>query len=125
VKAIRCHPNVPAEVRAIEQKAAMTVLEAIHRYAETGARAASNRSAASSRECFASASAITVSSSMRPPTPSPFTAFSTGKTLTAERRPAQNTAGQTRIRGKSGADQNTPFVLVDKTPKAKLRDGAS
>jgi hypothetical protein len=69
VKAIRFHPNVPAEVRAI--------------------------------------------------------AFSTGKTLTAERRPAQNTAGQTRIRGKSGADQNTPFVLVDKTPKAKLRDGAS
>jgi mRNA-degrading endonuclease RelE of RelBE toxin-antitoxin system len=37
VKAIRFHPNVPAEVRAIEQKAAMTILEAIHRYAETGA----------------------------------------------------------------------------------------
>ena len=37
MKAIRFHPNVPAEVRAIEQKAAMTILEAIHRYAETGA----------------------------------------------------------------------------------------
>ncbi len=37
MKAIRFHPNVPADVRAIEQKAAMTILEAIHRYAETGA----------------------------------------------------------------------------------------
>ena len=37
MKAIRFHPNVPAEVRAIEQKAAITILEAIHRYAETGA----------------------------------------------------------------------------------------
>ena len=37
MKAIRFHPNVPAEVRAIEQKAAMTILEAIHRYAETSA----------------------------------------------------------------------------------------
>jgi mRNA-degrading endonuclease RelE of RelBE toxin-antitoxin system len=36
VKKIRFHPNVPAEVRAIEQRAAMTILEAIHRYAETG-----------------------------------------------------------------------------------------
>ena len=37
MKAIRFHPNVPAEIRAIEQKTAMTILEAIHRYAETGA----------------------------------------------------------------------------------------
>jgi mRNA-degrading endonuclease RelE of RelBE toxin-antitoxin system len=37
VKVIRFHPDVPADVRAIEQKAAMTILEAIHRYAETGA----------------------------------------------------------------------------------------
>jgi mRNA-degrading endonuclease RelE of RelBE toxin-antitoxin system len=37
VKAIRFHPTVPADVRAIEQKTAMTILEAIHRYAETGA----------------------------------------------------------------------------------------
>ena len=37
MKAIRFFPDVPADVRAIEQKAAMTILEAIHRYAETGA----------------------------------------------------------------------------------------
>jgi mRNA-degrading endonuclease RelE of RelBE toxin-antitoxin system len=37
VKAIRFYPDVPADVRALEQKAAMTILEAIHRYAETGA----------------------------------------------------------------------------------------
>ena len=37
MKAIRFYPNVPADVRAIEQKAAMTILEGIHRYAETGA----------------------------------------------------------------------------------------
>ncbi len=37
MKVIRFHPDVPADVRAIEQKAAMTILEAIHRYAETGA----------------------------------------------------------------------------------------
>ncbi len=36
MKAIRFFP-VPADVRAIERKAAMTILEAIHRYAETGA----------------------------------------------------------------------------------------
>jgi hypothetical protein len=27
---------VPAEIRAIDQRTAMTILEAIHRYAETG-----------------------------------------------------------------------------------------
>jgi len=37
VKAVRFQPNVPAEVRAINQHAAMTILNAIHRYAETGA----------------------------------------------------------------------------------------
>jgi mRNA-degrading endonuclease RelE of RelBE toxin-antitoxin system len=37
VKTIRFRPNVPEEVRAIEQKAALNILEAIHRYAETGA----------------------------------------------------------------------------------------
>jgi len=37
VKKIRFQPNVPAEVRQIEQKAALNILEAIHRYAQTGA----------------------------------------------------------------------------------------
>jgi mRNA-degrading endonuclease RelE of RelBE toxin-antitoxin system len=36
VKNIRFGPNVPAEVRAIEQRAAMGILRALHRYAETG-----------------------------------------------------------------------------------------
>jgi len=36
VKKIRFEPNVPEEVRAIEQKTALHILEAIHRYAETG-----------------------------------------------------------------------------------------
>jgi hypothetical protein len=36
VKRIRFYPNVRAEVRAIEQKAALDILEAIHRYATTG-----------------------------------------------------------------------------------------
>jgi len=37
VKKIRFHPNVPQEVRAIEQRAALNILTAIHRYAVTGA----------------------------------------------------------------------------------------
>ena len=37
VKKIRFQPNVPAEVRAIDRRSAITILEAIHRYAETGA----------------------------------------------------------------------------------------
>ena len=37
MKKIRFHPNVPEEVRAIEQHAALNVLTAIHRYAATGA----------------------------------------------------------------------------------------
>jgi mRNA-degrading endonuclease RelE of RelBE toxin-antitoxin system len=37
VKAIRFEPNVRAEIRAIDPLAAMTILKAIHRYAETGA----------------------------------------------------------------------------------------
>jgi mRNA-degrading endonuclease RelE of RelBE toxin-antitoxin system len=37
VKKIRFQPNVPDEVRAIEQRTALNILEAIHRYAETGA----------------------------------------------------------------------------------------
>jgi mRNA-degrading endonuclease RelE of RelBE toxin-antitoxin system len=37
VKKIHFEPNVPAEIRAIPQHIAMTILEAIHRYAETGA----------------------------------------------------------------------------------------
>jgi mRNA interferase RelE/StbE len=37
VKKIQFEPNVPAEIRAIPQHIAMTILEAIHRYAETGA----------------------------------------------------------------------------------------
>ena len=36
MKKIRFQPNVPAEVRAIEQRAALRILEALHRYAETG-----------------------------------------------------------------------------------------
>jgi mRNA-degrading endonuclease RelE of RelBE toxin-antitoxin system len=37
VKKIRFYPNVREEVRAIEQKTAMNILRAIHRYAATGA----------------------------------------------------------------------------------------
>ena len=37
MKKIRFHPNVAAEVRAIEQRVALNILTAIHRYAATGA----------------------------------------------------------------------------------------
>ena len=37
MKKIRFQPNVPGEVRAISQRNAMTILEAIHRYADSGA----------------------------------------------------------------------------------------
>lgn len=37
MKRIRFHPNVAGEVRAIEQRAALNILTAIHRYAGTGA----------------------------------------------------------------------------------------
>ena len=37
MKKIRFHPNVQQEVRAIEQRAALNILTAIHRYAVTGA----------------------------------------------------------------------------------------
>ena len=37
MKKIRFRPNVPEEVRAIEQKTALNILGAVHRYAETGA----------------------------------------------------------------------------------------
>ncbi len=37
MKKIRFHSNVQSEIRAIEQKTAIKILEAIHRYAETGA----------------------------------------------------------------------------------------
>ena len=36
MKKIRFLPNVPAEIRAINQSTAMTILEAIHTYAATG-----------------------------------------------------------------------------------------
>ena len=36
MKRIRFQPSVPAEVRAIDQRTAMTILQAVHRYAETG-----------------------------------------------------------------------------------------
>jgi hypothetical protein len=36
LKKIRFQPNVQAEIRAIEQKAALNILEAIHRYARAG-----------------------------------------------------------------------------------------
>ena len=37
MKKIHFEPEVPAQVRAIPQHIAMTILEAIHRYAQTGA----------------------------------------------------------------------------------------
>ena len=37
MKRIHFEPAVPAQVRAIPQHIAMTILKAIHRYAETGA----------------------------------------------------------------------------------------
>jgi mRNA-degrading endonuclease RelE of RelBE toxin-antitoxin system len=37
VKKIRFEPNVAEEVRAIEQRVALNILTAIHRYAATGA----------------------------------------------------------------------------------------
>lgn len=37
MKRIHFEPEVPAQIRAIPQHIAMTILEAIHRYAETGA----------------------------------------------------------------------------------------
>jgi mRNA-degrading endonuclease RelE of RelBE toxin-antitoxin system len=36
LKKIRFQPNVAAEVRQIEQKTALNILETIHRYAQTG-----------------------------------------------------------------------------------------
>ncbi len=36
MKKIRFRPNVQGEVRAIEQKTALSILQAIHRYAKTG-----------------------------------------------------------------------------------------
>jgi mRNA interferase RelE/StbE len=36
VKRIRFAPNVPAEIRAIEQQTALQILTSLHRYAETG-----------------------------------------------------------------------------------------
>jgi mRNA-degrading endonuclease RelE of RelBE toxin-antitoxin system len=36
VKKIRFQPNVPVEVRAIESKTALKILQALHPYAETG-----------------------------------------------------------------------------------------
>ena len=36
MKRIRVEPNVPAEVRAIDQPTAMQILTALHRYAATG-----------------------------------------------------------------------------------------
>ena len=37
MKKIHFEPEVPTQVRAIPQQIAMTILEAIHRYADTGA----------------------------------------------------------------------------------------
>jgi mRNA interferase RelE/StbE len=36
VKRIRFEPNVPAEVRSIEQQTSLQILTALHRYAQTG-----------------------------------------------------------------------------------------
>jgi Plasmid stabilisation system protein. len=35
VKKIRFHPNVATEIRTIEQKTALRILQALHRYAKT------------------------------------------------------------------------------------------
>lgn len=37
MKTIRFEPEVPAQIRAVPRHVAMTILQAIHRYAETGA----------------------------------------------------------------------------------------
>ena len=36
MKAIRFEPSVPSEIRVIAQEAALGILKALHRYAETG-----------------------------------------------------------------------------------------
>lgn len=36
MKRIRFQPHVPAEVRAIDQRTAISILESVHRYAATG-----------------------------------------------------------------------------------------
>jgi mRNA-degrading endonuclease RelE of RelBE toxin-antitoxin system len=36
LKTIRFHPTVPAEVRAIERRTALRVLQCLHRYADNG-----------------------------------------------------------------------------------------
>jgi mRNA interferase RelE/StbE len=36
LKRIRFQPNAPSEIRAIERRAALQILHALHRYAETG-----------------------------------------------------------------------------------------
>jgi mRNA interferase RelE/StbE len=36
LKRIQLHPGVAGEIRAIEQRTAMRILHALHRYAETG-----------------------------------------------------------------------------------------
>jgi mRNA interferase RelE/StbE len=36
VKTIRFEPNVPSEIRVIAQQSALSILKALHRYADTG-----------------------------------------------------------------------------------------
>jgi hypothetical protein len=84
VKKIRFEPNVGEEVRAIEQRAALNILTAIHRYAAP-ALGGSSRSAESSKACFVSALATTASSSRRRRTLLPSIASGTVATCTGEK----------------------------------------
>ena len=83
MKRIRFEPSVPAEVRAIEREAALQILTALHRYAETGVG-----SVKSLRGEFEGLLRLRVGNhvccSMRPRTPSPSTTSSIARTLTAE-----------------------------------------
>ena len=86
MKKIHFESEVPAQVRAIPQHIAMTILEAIHRYAETGA----GRVKPLSGE-FEGFLRLRVGNHRvffkRPPTPSPSTVSATAAKLTAEQLP--------------------------------------
>ena len=83
MKRIHFEHEVPAQVGAIPQHIAMTILEAIHRYAETGAGRVKPLSG--EFEGFLRLGVgTTASSSRKLPTPSPSTASATAETLTGE-----------------------------------------
>ena len=94
MKKIPFDTDVPAQFRAIPQHIAMTILEAIHRYAATGAARSLTveaRYPASSRASSDSALANTGCFSKKPLSPSRSTASPTAATLTAEPRFATQT----------------------------------